>query len=127
MSLLYVIEEQFRVELENEYDLCIHLERIGSELKNSKLNKGYFLIEQLKELNTEFFQSGQRSCRLPCQFSFITSSIDVKSCSIFSSLTTPVKLVFNPVASSGEKYYSIYKIGDDLRVSSFKKMKRQLS
>ncbi|CAF0886366.1 unnamed protein product [Rotaria sp. Silwood1] len=115
MSLLYIIEEYFYIELENEYDLCINLKNIGLELKNNKLNKGYFLIEELKKLNIEFFQSGQRSCRLPCQFSFITNNIDIKSCSIFHSLTSPFKLVFNSIDLSCEKYYSIYKIGDDLR------------
>ncbi|CAF4197511.1 unnamed protein product, partial [Rotaria sp. Silwood2] len=115
MSLLYIIEEYFYIELENEYDLCINLYNIGSELKNNKLNKGYFLIEELKKLNNEFFQSGQRSCRLPCQFSFVTNRIDFNSCSTFHSLTCPTKLVFNSIDLSSEKYYSIYKIGDDLR------------
>jgi phosphatidylinositol-4-phosphate 3-kinase len=119
MSLLYVIGENFRIELQNEYDLCINLRKIGLELKKTKSNKGYFLIEQLKELNNEFFQSGKYSCRLPCQFSFITNNIDINSCSIFNSLTLPVKLVFNPIDLSCEKYYSIYKIGDDLRVKIF--------
>jgi hypothetical protein len=76
-------------------------------------------MEQLKELNNEFFQTGQHSCRLPCQFSFLTNSIDINSCSIFSSLRLPVKLVFNPIDLSCEKYYSMYKIGDDLRVKFF--------
>lgn len=119
MSLLYVLEENFRIELQNEHDLCINLRRIGSELKTTKSNKGQFLIEQLKELNNEFFQSGEHSCRLPCQFSYLTNNIDISSCSIFTSLTLPVKLVFNPINSSCEKYYSIYKIGDDLRVKIF--------
>jgi len=119
MSLLYVIGENFRIELQNEYDLCINLRKIGLELKKTKSNKGYFLIEQLKELNNEFFQSSKYSCRLPCQFSFITNNIDINSCSIFNSLTLPVKLVFNPIDLSCEKYYSIYKIGDDLRVKIF--------
>ncbi|CAF0997755.1 unnamed protein product [Rotaria sordida] len=115
MSLLYIIEEYFYIELENEYNLCINLKNIGSELKNNTLNKGYYLIEELKKLNMEVFQSNQRSCRLPCQFSFITNNIDIKSCSIFHSLTCPMKLVFNSIDLSSEKYYSIYKIGDDLR------------
>lgn len=117
LSLLYVLEENFRNELRNEYDLCLNLRNIGLELKNnSKLNKRTFLTEQLKELNHEFFQSGQYSCRLPCQFSFLTNNIDINSCSIFNSFTLPVKIVFNPVDISCEKYYSMYKIGDDLRV-----------
>jgi phosphatidylinositol-4-phosphate 3-kinase len=117
MSLLYIIPESFRLELQNEYDLCNHLKRLGSDIKANKSNRTAFLHEQLKEINKEIFQSGQRSCRLPCQFSFMTNSIDISACSIFSSFTLPVKLVFNPVDASGEKYSSIYKIGDDLRVS----------
>jgi phosphatidylinositol-4-phosphate 3-kinase len=116
LSLLYVIDENFYIELQNEYDLCINLKKVGLELKNNKLNKGYYLIDQLKEINNDFFQSGKHSCRLPCQFSFLTNHIDMNSCSIFNSLTLPVKLVFKPMDLSCEKYYSIYKIGDDLRV-----------
>jgi hypothetical protein len=118
------MDENFHNELQNEYDLCINLKRIGSELKANKFNRGYYLIEQVKELNNEFFQAGKRVCRLPCQFSFKTNSIDINSCSIYNSLTLPVKFVFNPIDLSGEKYYSIYKIGDDLRVSYlfFKKL-----
>jgi len=115
MSLLYVLEENFRNELQNEYDLCINLRKIGLELKNLKTNKGYFLIEQLKELNNQFFQLNKQSCRLPCQFNFRTNNIDINSCSIFNSLTLPIKIVFNSIDLLGEKYYSIYKIGDDLR------------
>ena len=117
MSLLYIIPESFRTELQNEYDLCSHLKRLGSEIKSSKANRTPFLLEQLKEINKEIFHSGQLSCRLPCQFSFITNSIDISACSIYSSFTLPIKLVFNPVNAAGEKYSSIYKIGDDLRVS----------
>jgi phosphatidylinositol-4-phosphate 3-kinase len=115
LSLLYVIGENFRQELQKEYDLCLNLKRIGLELKTTKTNKGLFLTEQLKELNNTFFQSGEHSCRLPCQFNFRTNYIDINSCSIFNSVTLPVKLVFNPTDLSGEKYFSIYKIGDDLR------------
>jgi phosphatidylinositol-4-phosphate 3-kinase len=111
MSLLYVIGENFRIELQNEYNLSINLRTIGLELKTLKINKGYFLIEQLKELNNHFFQS----CRLPCQFNFRTNNIDINSCSIFNSLTLPIKIVFNSIDLSCEKYYSIFKIGDDLR------------
>lgn len=122
LSLLYVLEDNFRSELHNEYDLCLNLKRIGVKLKTSKINnKGHFLVEQLKELNTHFFQSGKLTCRLPCQFNFMTNSLDINSCSFYNSLTVPIKLVFNPIDSSCEKYYSIYKIGDDLRVSYVKK------
>jgi phosphatidylinositol-4-phosphate 3-kinase len=115
ISLLYVIGENFRIELQNEYNLCLNLKKIGLEIKTIKSNRGSYLNEQLKEFNHDFFHSGQNSCRLPCQFSFLTNNIDVNSCSIFNSLTLPVKLIFNPIDYSGEKYYSIYKIGDDLR------------
>ncbi|CAF0889442.1 unnamed protein product [Adineta steineri] len=116
LSLLYVLEENFRVELQNEYDLCLNLKSIGLKLKTNKSNsKGNLLFEQLKEMNNEFFQSGKLTCRLPCQFNFMTNSLDVNSCSFYNSLTVPIKLVFNPIDSSCEKYYSIYKIGDDLR------------
>ena len=47
----------------------------------------------------------------------MTNNLDINSCSFFNSLTLPIKLVFNPIDSSCEKYYAIYKIGDDLRVS----------
>ncbi|CAM4759904.1 unnamed protein product [Rotaria magnacalcarata] len=114
MALLYIIEDYFRTELETQYDLCINLRKIGLELKSSELDREY-LIEQLKILNNEFFQSNQRSCRLPCQFSFITNNIDIKSCTIFSSLTCPVQLVFDPIDLSSKKFSAIYKIGDDLR------------
>jgi len=118
LSLLFVLEENFRLELQNEYDLCLNLKHIGLKLKTNKLNnKASFLVEQLKELNTRFFHSGKLTCRLPCQFNFMTNSLDINSCSFYNSLTVPIKLVFNPIDSSCEKYYSIYKIGDDLRVS----------
>ena len=116
ISLLYVIGEKFRMELQNEYELCLHLKRIGLELKTIRTNRGVLLNEQLNDLNHQFFQSKEKSCRLPCQFSFLTNHIDIHSCSIFNSLTTPMKLVFNPIDSSEVKYFSIYKIGDDLRV-----------
>ncbi|CAF0926564.1 unnamed protein product [Adineta steineri] len=115
ISLLYVMNEQFHAELQNEYDLCVNLKRIGDEIKSSKLNRRYYLVEQLKELNNEFFQSGKRICRLPCQFNFKTNDIDIHSCSIFTSLTSPIKLVFNSIETFGENYQAIYKIGDDLR------------
>ena len=116
LSLLYVLEDHFRRELEIEYDLCSSLKRIGMKLKANKSNsKGNFLHEQLNEINNQFFQSGKLSCRLPCQFNFVTNSLDINSCSFYNSLTVPIKLVFNPIDSSCEKYYSIYKIGDDLR------------
>lgn len=118
LSLLYVLEEPFRVELQNEYDLCMNLKRIGLHLKTNKSSqKSNSLMEQLRDLNIQFFQSGKLTCRLPCQFNFMTNGLDVNSCSFYNSLTVPIKLVFNPVNSSCEKYYSIYKIGDDLRVS----------
>ena len=118
LSLLYVLEENFRRELQLEYDLCLSLKRIGLKLKSHKPhNRTTFLQEQLKQFNREFFQSGKLTCRLPCQFNFMTNSLDINSCSFFNSLTIPIKLVFNPIDSSCEKYYSIYKIGDDLRVS----------
>ena len=119
MSLMYVIDENFRIELEHEYDLCIQLKRISLELRNNKINKGSILIEQLKEFNREFFQFNQRSCRLPCQFNFLTNDIDIKSCSVFTSLTSPIKLVFNSIKNTYDKYYAIFKIGDDLRVIFF--------
>jgi hypothetical protein len=123
LSLLYVLEENFHRELESEYDLCLNLKRIGLKLKTSKSsNKGTFLHEQLKELNNQFFQSGKLTCRLPCQFNFMTNNLDINSCSFFNSLTVPIKLVFNPIDSSCEKYYSIYKIGDDLRVNKNEKI-----
>jgi hypothetical protein len=118
LSLLYVLEENFRQELQLEYDLCLSLKRIGLKLKSHKShNRSTFLQEQLKEFNRDFFQSGKLTCRLPCQFNFMTNSLDINSCSYFNSLTIPIKLVFNPIDSSCDKYYSIYKIGDDLRVS----------
>ncbi|CAF3475281.1 unnamed protein product [Rotaria sordida] len=116
LSLLYVLDENFRIELQHEYDLCLNLKRIGMKLKTNKSNnKGNLLYEHLRELNNEFFHSGKLTCRLPCQFNFMTNNIDINSCSFFNSLTVPIKLVFNPIDSSCEKYYSIYKIGDDLR------------
>ncbi|CAF3791534.1 unnamed protein product [Rotaria socialis] len=115
MALVYIIEDYFRTELETQSDLCINLRKIRSELKSSELNREDYLSEQLKNLNNEFFQSNQRSCRLPCQFSFITNSIDIKSCSIFRSLTCPLQLVFDPIDLSSETFYAIYKTGDDLR------------
>ncbi len=116
LSLLYVLDDNFRRELQIEYDLCSNLKRIGSKLKANKSNtKGNFLHEQLKDINNHFFQSGKLTCRLPCQFNFMTNSLDINSCSFYNSLTVPIKLVFNPIDSSCEKYYSIYKIGDDLR------------
>jgi phosphatidylinositol-4-phosphate 3-kinase len=126
LSLLYVLEENLRLELETEYDLCINLKRIGLKLKTNKFNsKGNYLSEELNELNTKFFSSRKLTCRLPCQFNFLTNSLDVNSCSFFNSLTVPIKLVFNPIDSSCEKYYSIYKIGDDLRVSLERKRKEK--
>ena len=90
--VLYVIDENCRQEFENEYKLCRNLKRIGLEIKNIKMNKGLFLIDQLKILNNEFFQSGKHSCHLPCQFSFITNGVDIKSCYAFNSLTSPVSM-----------------------------------
>ena len=119
MALSYVIGENFRVELEHEYQLGLKLKRIGSELKTSKFNRRFFLNQQLTILNEDFFQSGEQSCRLPCQFNFLTNSIDLNSCTVFSSGTSPMKIVFNPIDPSGEKYFSIYKVGDDLRVKIF--------
>ncbi|UJR21159.1 hypothetical protein I4U23_024258 [Adineta vaga] len=115
LALLYVMNDDFRIELQNEYDLCVNLNRIGSEIKTNKFNRGYYLSEQLKELNKDFFQSGQRSCRLPCQFSFKTNNIDSDVCSIFTSLTLPMRIVFNSSSLPLEKYQALYKIGDDLR------------
>ena len=120
MALSYVIGENFRRELENEYQLGLQLKRIGSELKTSRFNRRFFLNQQLTLLNDDFFQWGEQSCRLPCQFNFLTNNIDLNSCSVFSSGTSPMKIVFNPIDTSGEKYYSIYKVGDDLRVGNSK-------
>lgn len=118
MSLLFILPEKFRVELQNEFDLCVQLKKLGLEIKKlNKQNRMTFLLEQLKELNEEFFRSGQHSCRLPCQIAFITNGFDLSSCSIFDSFTVPMKLVFQSVNNFGENYSSIYKIGDDLRVS----------
>ena len=118
LSLLYVLEESFRHELEREYELCLNLKRIGVVLKERKSSsRGTFLIEKLHEFNRDFFQSGRQTSRLPCQFNFLSNSVDVSSCSFYNSLTIPIKLTFNPIDSSCEKYYAIYKVGDDLRVS----------
>lgn len=66
-------------------------------------------------VSIKFLSIGKLTCRLPCQFNFLTNNLDISSCSFYNSLTVPLKLVFNPTDSSCEKYYSIYKIGDDLR------------
>ena len=117
ISLLYVVGDDFRLELQNEYELCLHLKRLGRDIKADKSNRAELLREQLTQLNVKLFHSPTQTCRLPCQFSFVAKSIDIESCSIFSSFTSPMKLAFNPVDSHGDKYYSIYKIGEDLRVS----------
>ena len=118
MSFLYILPEKFRDELQMQYDLCVQLKKLGLEIKKlTKPNRTNLLIEQLKEINEELFRSGSNFCRLPCQFHFLTNSIDISSCSIFDSFTLPIKLVFNPLNHFSEKYSSIYKIGDDLRVS----------
>lgn len=116
LSLLYVLEENFRRELQIEYDLCVQLKNLGLTFKKNKSNhKNTVLSDLLNNFNQNFFQSGSLTCRLPCQFNFLTKNLDISSCSFYNSLTVPLKLVFNPIDSSGEKYYSIYKIGDDLR------------
>ncbi|CAF0809372.1 unnamed protein product [Adineta ricciae] len=115
LALLYVMNDDFRVELQNEYDLCVNLKKIGLEIKESKRNRVEYLSEQLKAINKDFFQSGQRSCRLPCQFAFKTNNIDVSACLIFPSYTLPMKLVFNSSSFPSEKYQTLFKIGDDLR------------
>jgi len=116
LSLLYVLEDNFRQELQREYDLCMNLRNLGLNFKKNKSNhKNTILLELLSGFNQNFFQSGKLTCRLPCQFNFLTNNLDISSCSFYNSLTVPLKLVFNPTDSSCEKYYSIYKIGDDLR------------
>jgi phosphatidylinositol-4-phosphate 3-kinase len=117
VSLLYIVPDKVRLELQNESNLCEHLKRVGLEIKTNKVHRPARLVEQIKEINQDFFLSQQQSCRLPCQFSFISNGIDISSCSIFHSLTTPIKIVFNPMNSLSEKYSSIFKIGDDIRVS----------
>ena len=117
LSLLYVLPEEFRCELQNQYELALRLNHVALEMKNLKNNRQTVLMEKLKEINVEFFQSSPpKTCRLPCQFSFITENIDVQSCSVFNSFTTPIKLIFNSIDSFGDKYSTIYKVGDDLRV-----------
>ena len=124
MSFLYVLPEKFREELQIQYDLCVQLKKLGLEMKKTtKPNRTNVLNEQLNEMNEEFFRSGSNFCRLPCQFDFITNGIDISSCSVFDSFTLPMKIVFNPQNKFGEKYSSIYKIGDDLRVSFLFKLR----
>ena len=115
ISLLFVVGENLRNEFESEYFLCLKLRQIGLEIKTTKSNRLNILTDHLKTLNEQFFRSGQYSCRLPCQFSFQTNQIDIPSCSIFSSLTLPMKLIFLSNDPFGEEFNAIYKIGDDLR------------
>ncbi|CAF0721214.1 unnamed protein product [Didymodactylos carnosus] len=116
MSLLYLIDDKFRLELKREYEMCTILKQIAFNLKHKKnAQRTLFLHEQLKIFDEQFFQNGKQPCRLPCQFNFMSNGLDIQSCTYFKSLTSPLKLVFNPIDSACDKYYSIYKNGDDLR------------
>jgi phosphatidylinositol kinase/protein kinase (PI-3 family) len=59
------------------------------------------------------------SCRLPYNISYSTKDIDIKSCSYINSFTVPLKLIFKNLDSTASSFYTIYKIGDDLRQDQF--------
>lgn len=60
-----------------------------------------------------------RNYRLPFNLSYCVKEIDIKSCSYINSFTVPLKLVFKNSDASANSFYTIYKIGDDLRQDMF--------
>lgn len=52
LSLLYVLEDNFRQELQREYDLCMNLRNLGLNFKKNKSNhKNTILLELLSGFN----------------------------------------------------------------------------
>lgn len=60
-----------------------------------------------------------RNYRLPLNICYSVKEIDIKSCSYISSFTVPLKLVFKNSDITANSFYTIYKIGDDLRQDMF--------
>lgn len=118
-SLMHFFSEPMFHEIELEQFLVKRIHEIGLDIKQSKDNDKLF--NQLEQLSNEWSNKSNNhcSCRLPYNISYCTREVDIKSCSYISSFTMPLKLVFKNLDSSANSFYTIYKIGDDLRQDMF--------
>jgi len=114
-GLTHLFSKALLNEINQEYLLVERLDEIGQLIKRTKdtndLNKG------LEELLTQWPKHG--SCRLPYDISFCTNGIDIKNCAYINSFTVPLKLCFKNLDPSASSFFTIYKIGDDLRQDQF--------
>ena len=107
-------------EIEQEVFLVNRIDQIAKKMKETKESDK--LHQELDGLLSEWplvKKSAGGSCRLPYNLSYCTKDIDVRLCSIISSFTMPLKLVFRNFDSTANNFYTIYKIGDDLRQDMF--------
>lgn len=81
------------------------------------------MLDDLDQLQKEWLgeknSNSVGSCRLPLNISYCVKEIDIKSCSFINSFTMPLKLVFKNFETTANSFYTIYKIGDDLRQDIF--------
>ncbi len=119
-TLLYFFNKQMLDEIELEEYLVKRIDQIGLKIKETKdIDQLYNDLENFCNEWKLFRKSQTNCCRLPYNVSYCTREIDVRACSSISSFTMPLKLVFKNVDPTAHSFYTIYKIGDDLRQDMF--------
>lgn len=114
---MYLLSKPMRQEIEQENFLLDNIDRIGNDVKKNSKDHSKLLNEL--ESFQQTWLAKFKATRLPFNISYCTREIEVKSCSVISSFTMPLKLVFKNIDSTANSFYTIYKIGDDLRQDSF--------
>lgn len=106
-------------EIEQEVFLVQKIDNVARKIKETKEHDK--LHAELEGVLVEWplVKNSTGSCRLPYNISYCTRDIEVKLCSVISSFTTPLKLVFKNIDNTANNFYTIYKIGDDLRQDMF--------
>nr|VZI25998.1 unnamed protein product [Spirometra erinaceieuropaei] len=59
-----------------------------------------------------------RLFRMPFDFGVAARSIDLRSCTVFSSFNRPLQVTFLPPDSNASPFSSMFKVGDDLRMDA---------
>ena len=119
-ALINLFSRAMVSEIEQEVFLVNRIDQIAKKMKETKESDK--LHHELDGLLSEWplvKKGAGGSCRLPYNLSYCTKDIDVRLCSIISSFTMPLKLVFRNFDSTANNFYTIYKIGDDLRQDMF--------
>jgi phosphatidylinositol-4-phosphate 3-kinase len=119
-ALVHFFNKAMIDEIKQEVLLVNMIDKIGVNIKKNKSIDLFF--EELDNLNREWplkKSNQETSCRLPYNISHCSKEIDTKLCSIITSYTMPLKLVFKNIDPTANSFYTIYKIGDDLRQDMF--------